>query len=216
MWFLIGIFLPKMKLFLMGLKGNLDAVPFNNDISPVVADHCCAVNKLNRLPLPEPSLLKGEPLRFPNWKMAFNTLIIQASVSDGEKLFYLGKYLAGDALSCVESLFMMPPEAFPKAMGMLETRYGNPYHIADAFRSRLECWPRILHNDPNALRKFSDFLQQCSAALDIYSNLSILNDERQNRLFVGKLLDWLVNRWIRQVADYKKKNNAIVQISISI
>ena len=36
------------------------------------------------------------------------------------------------------------------------------------------------------------------------TNLSILNDERQNQLLLTKLPDWLVNRWTRKVRSYTR------------
>lgn len=39
------------------------------------------------------------------------------------------------------------------------------------------------------------------------SGLSILNDSRENHKMLSKLLEWLVNRWNRLVAQHKEKSD---------
>lgn len=58
--------------------------------------------------------------------------------------------------------------------------------IAEAFREKLDKWPRIDPKNYEELRRFSDFLLQCSAAMEEMSSLDILNDTRE----ISKLLDF--------------------------
>lgn len=46
----------------------------------------------NRLPIPEPTTFCGDPLRFNDWKVSFQTLIDRKNIPGEEKLYYLQKY----------------------------------------------------------------------------------------------------------------------------
>ena len=44
---------------------------------------------ISRLPPPEPSVFHGDPLKYPGWKSAFQTLIEQRQIPANEKMHYL-------------------------------------------------------------------------------------------------------------------------------
>ena len=156
---------------------------------------------ISRLPPPEPTVFDGDPLKFPGWKCAFHTLIEQKQIPAPEKIHYLRKYLSGSVREVVENYFLLSSEdAFEEAKKLLEQRYGDPFVIGNAFRNKLEKWPRIMAKDGEGLRKFSDFLKQCHTAMASVKCLNILDDERENRKLLLKLPEWIVNRWNRQVA----------------
>ena len=161
---------------------------------------------LNRLPLPEPSVFTGDALKYPSWKSDFFTLIESKSIPPMERIHYLKRYLGGAAREAVESYFLVMTEhSFNEAKSLLDERYGNPYVIANAFRDRLEQWPKIGPRDGKALLKFSDFLRQCNCAMKNIDYLSVLDDARENRKLLTKLPDWLVNRWGRLANDFKER-----------
>ena len=68
--------------------------------------------------------------------------------------------------------------------------------IANAFRDKLDRWPKIASRDGTAMRKFADFLKQCTTAMGY---MRCLDDDRENRKLLGKLSDWLVNVCARYV-----------------
>ena len=76
-------------------------------ISEVFAD----VINLNKLPAPQPSVFYGNPLEYPAWNSSSNTLIGLKRIDPGDKIHYLRRYLGGDAVSCVESVFLFSTEA---------------------------------------------------------------------------------------------------------
>ncbi|KAK3518324.1 hypothetical protein QTP86_004178, partial [Hemibagrus guttatus] len=43
----------------------------------------------NRIPVPEPSVFSGDPLKYNDWKLSFETLIDQKNIQDKEKIYYL-------------------------------------------------------------------------------------------------------------------------------
>ena len=80
----------------------------------------------SRLLAPEPSVFTGDPLHYPSWKKAFDTLISTRAIPDEERLHYLKKYLGGDAKSCVEDYFLLvTPNAYEDACKLLDSRFGD-------------------------------------------------------------------------------------------
>ncbi|GAA6096392.1 uncharacterized protein LOC113114641, partial [Tachysurus ichikawai] len=59
----------------------------------------------HRLPVPEPTIFAGDPLKFIDWKMSFMALIDRKSLPPGETMFYLKNYLVGEARKVVEGYF---------------------------------------------------------------------------------------------------------------
>lgn len=71
--------------------------------------------------------------------------------------------------------------------------------VADAYRRKINEWPKIQSNDGEALRKFSDFLNQTLSAMRTVSFLNSLNDAEENQKMTRKLPSYMMNRWGRVV-----------------
>ena len=96
-------------------------------------------------------------------------------------MHYLKRYLSPSVRETIEGYFLLPPDkAYERARETLDERYGDTFVIANAFRDKLESWPKIQPRDGTGLRRFSDFLQQCAVAMQAIDCLSILNDDREN------------------------------------
>lgn len=91
---------------------------------------------------------------------------------------------------------------------MLAKRFGDPFSVETAYRKRLDAWPRISATDSVGLRKYADFLVHCEKAMDKICSLSVLNADHENRKMVAKLPRWIMDRWSRNVYQWKeeKKN----------
>lgn len=160
---------------------------------------------LNRLPPPEPGIFYGDPLKYPGWESAFNSLIDQKTIPPCEKMHYLKRYLSGSARDAIEGYFLLSTEdSYNEAKKLLNQRYGDTFVIANAFRDKLDSWPNIPSSDGEALRKFSDFLRQCETAMQLTDGLHVLNDVRENRKMLAKLPDWIITRWGRKVSRWKQ------------
>ena len=59
----------------------------------------CSQLVLNRLPSAEPEVFSGDPLQYNDWINSFEALISSRSLPDSEGIFYLKKYLSGEAKS---------------------------------------------------------------------------------------------------------------------
>ncbi|CAC5383579.1 unnamed protein product [Mytilus coruscus] len=160
---------------------------------------------LSLLQPPEPSVFLCDLLKYPAWKSSFQTLIEQRKIPTFERIHYLRKYVGDSVREVIENFLVLSTEdAYDDANELLEKRYGDPFIISNAFRDRLDNWPKILSRDNIALRKFSGFLQQCLSAMKTMATLNALNDNRDNRKLLSKLPDWVVTRWSRIVAKHKE------------
>ncbi|KAL7882591.1 hypothetical protein SRHO_G00002490 [Serrasalmus rhombeus] len=155
---------------------------------------------MTRLPAPEPSVFTGDPLAFTEWQTSFKALIETTCTSPAHKLFYLRKYISGDALSVLEGTFYRSDEeAYTQAWDALNKRYGHPFIVQRAFRGKLGSWPKIGPKEPLRLREFSDFLVSCKNAMPHISGLKVLDDCEENQKLLQKLPDWATARWNRLV-----------------
>ena len=156
---------------------------------------------LTRLPQAEPGIFSGDPLTFHRWEADIKLLLDSCNISSREKLQILMKYLAGTARSDVESLSMVPLEnGYKNARRILSKRFGNPFYVADAFRTKLEEFPKIGPNETNSLQSYSDFLNQIKTITNSLKELKILDDVHEIKKVSSKLPDWLFRRWARRVS----------------
>ena len=47
---------------------------------------------------------------------------------------------------------------------MLDHRFGNPIHVAEAYKSSLKSWPKINDGDSGGIQDFADFRVRCEEA----------------------------------------------------
>ncbi|GAA6087283.1 uncharacterized protein LOC111189704 [Tachysurus ichikawai] len=106
------------------------------------SEHSSALN-VNRIPVPEPSVFSGDPLKY-DWKLSFETLIDQKNIQEKEKIYYLRRYVSGQAKKELEGYFLLGTEsAYGAAWEILEERYGNPFTIAKSYKDKLQEWPKM-------------------------------------------------------------------------
>ncbi|KAL4009472.1 hypothetical protein ACER0C_003324 [Sarotherodon galilaeus] len=159
----------------------------------------------NRLPTPEPAVLTGDPLKFKDWQLSFETLIERKNIPKNEKLYYLRKYLGGTAKKAVEGFLLLGTEAaYDSAWKLLEKRFGDPFLIGKSLRDKLHAWPKIGSKDACELREFADFLKSCEAAMSHVKMLEVLNDCVESQKILLKLPDWLVSTWNRKVMEVRQ------------
>lgn len=60
-----------------------------------------------------------------------------------EKMLYLKNYLAGEAKKAVEGYFFRnTDQAYQGIWDVLQERYGSPFVVQRAFRTKLTKWPK--------------------------------------------------------------------------
>ena len=107
----------------------------------------------SRLPIPEPTIFTGNPLEYPSWKCAFETLIESKSIQPTHRIHYLKKYLGGEAKAAVECTFYVNTDlnvAFNEAKETLDRRYGNPFLISEARRAQSSARTMVTVTDESA------------------------------------------------------------------
>ena len=156
---------------------------------------------LNRLPPPEPIIFTGNPLEFQSWKRSFDLLIDRSFISPAEKLYYLCRYVSGEAKNCINGYLLETSDAsYFDAKQRLEERFGDPFVIADSYRKKLKEWPKV-NRTGSDLVFLSDFLKQLQSAKKTNQHLDILDDCRENQMILTKLPDWVITRWAAFVED---------------
>ncbi|XP_016369322.1 uncharacterized protein LOC107709383 [Sinocyclocheilus rhinocerous] len=155
---------------------------------------------MTKLPAPEPFTFTGDPLKFTEWRTCFKALIENNCTTPAHRLFYLKRYISGDALSVLEGTFYRSDEdAYTQAWDALNKRYGHPFVIQRAFRAKLSSWPKIGPRESLKLRELSDFLVSCKNAMPHVHGLGVLDDCEENQKLLQKLPDWVTTRWNRYV-----------------
>ena len=89
---------------------------------------------------------------------------------------------------------------------ILSDRYRNPFLVAEAYRKKINEWPKIPPNYGTSLRKFSAFLIHCQTAMNTVRYLKVLNDPDENQRMVRKLPRYLIDRWSREVDRWLNKD----------
>ena len=76
-----------------------------------------------------------------------------------DRLYFLEKYTKGKANEVVKGFLAMKSDsAYDEARKLLNQRFGNPVHVAEAYKKRMRSWPQIEDRDSGALQNFADFL----------------------------------------------------------
>ena len=182
--------------------GTPSAVKVSTHEDPItrLADLLTERQDHDKLPRPQPEVFSGDFLQYPIWIKAFETFIEGKTKLSSERLYYLSKFTSGEAKEAISGLLSLDSEkAYVKAKKILTDRFGNAFLVSNAYRKKIENWPKIPPNDGPGLRRFSDFLQHCRTAMDSIQYLNVLNDPEENRKFLNKLPAHLVNRWVRVV-----------------
>ena len=111
------------------------------------------------------------------WLKSLETIIEGQTEKVSQRLYYLGKYTAGEPKEAISGLLLMETaEAYKQAKRILSDRFGNPFLIADAYppfsvfccflqrESRIACNPvttvkqkEVSREDPDKERKTNGF-----------------------------------------------------------
>ena len=80
-----------------------------------------------RLPTPHLTVFSGDPLGWPTWKVAFETVIEKRATNTNEKMLYLLQYFSGPPKKIVEGYqFVQTGDAYEEAKKILKDDSGIP------------------------------------------------------------------------------------------
>ena len=118
--------------------------------------------RMSALPVQEPPMFSGNLLDYPIFIHAFETIIESKVDADKDRLYFLNKFTTSKANEVVKGFVTLnTPNGYEQAKKLLARRFGNPHHVAEAYKSKLRKWPKIKDEDGSMIQEFSDFLVRC-------------------------------------------------------
>ena len=107
------------------------------ELSTLIANQ----QKISSLPVQEPPVFNGNVLDYPAFIQAFEAIIENKVDSNKDKLFFLNKYTTGKANEAVKGFVMLnTDDGYNEAKALLAERFGNPYNVAERYKSQLRQW----------------------------------------------------------------------------
>ena len=156
------------------------------------------INQQKRINLPtkEPPVFSRNAFDYPVFITAFDSIISENIPSNKDRLFFLNKGFLNTGFLAVNL-----EHAYTEARKLLDQRFGNPIHVAEAYKSHLRNWLQIRDGDSAGLQAFSDFLLRCQEAAKIVGSISEL-DSNQNLIQVStKLPSYSRVNWCRHAYE---------------
>ena len=170
--------------------------------------------KMSHLPVKEPPVFSGDYFEYPAFVTAFDSIISSNVPSNRDRLYFLDKYTSGKANDVVNGFLAMSSDsAYERARNMLDHRFGNSVHVAEAYKSRLRSWPKINDGDSSGIQDFSDFLVRCEEAMKTMHSMGDLDSTETLRLVSSKLPSYSGVRWCRHAHKIQAKSKKIVTFS---
>ena len=108
--------------------------------------------KRNILPAKEPPLFSGNAFDYQAFVTAFDSIISENVSLNKDHLDFLEKYIVGRANEIVRGFLLVNSEsAYTEARKPLDQRFGNPVHVAEAYKWCLFNWSQIKDGDSAGL-----------------------------------------------------------------
>ena len=170
--------------------------------------------KLSHLPVKEPPVFSGDPFKYPAFVTAFDSIISSNVPSDRDRFYFLDKYTKGKANDVVKGFVAMSSDsAYKGARKLLDHRFGNPVHVAEAYKSSLRKWPQIHDGDSSGIQEFSDFLVRCEEAMKTVQSMGDLDSTETLKQISSKLPSYSGVKWCRHAHETQTKKKKIVTFS---
>ena len=95
----------------------------------------------NHLPVKELPTFNGNVFDYPAFITAFDSIICDNVSTDKDRLYFLNKCTVRQANEVVKGfLAVNSNNAYKEARKLLDERFGNPVHVAEAYKSKLRNW----------------------------------------------------------------------------
>lgn len=168
--------------------------------------------RINHLPVKEPPVFSGDAFEYPAFVTAFDSIIAANVPSDRDRLYFLEKYTRGKANDVVKGFLAMPSDsAYREARKLLDHRFGNPVHVAEAYKSSLRNWPQIEDGNSSKLQEFSDFLVRCEEAMKCMQSTADIDNTQTLLQVCAKLPSYSGVKWCRYAYVLQAKTKATVK-----
>ena len=105
--------------------------------------------------------------------MDFSMLIEHRQVPPGERIHYLRAWWR--SIGGRRNIFShFCQNAYDEEYRLLDKCFGNAFIAGNAFRDRLERWPKISNRDSKGIQRFADFIKQCETSMNTIGTLNVL------------------------------------------
>ena len=133
--------------------------------------------------------------------------------SNRDLLFFLNKYTKGKGNDVVKGYLAISSDSNKRARKMLDHRFGNPIHVAEAYESSLRSWPKINDGDIGGIQDFADFLVRCEEATKTMQSVGDLNSTETPHLASNKLPSYPTVKWCKHAHEAQMRSKTIFAIS---
>ena len=145
---------------------------------------------------------------------AFDSIISSNVPPDRDRLYFLDKYVKGKANDMVKGFRAMSfDSAYKEAWKLLDHRFGNPVHVAEAYKSSLRRWPQIHDGESSGIQEFSDFLVRCKEAMKTMQSMGDLDSTETLKQISSKLPSYSRVKWCWHAHETQTKKKKIVTFS---
>ena len=170
--------------------------------------------KISSLLVKELPVFSRDYFEYPAFMTTFDSIICSNVPSNKDRLYFLDKYTRGKANNIVKGFLAMSSDsAYNKARKMLDQRFGNPVHVAEAYKSSLRNWPKINDGHSSGLQDFSDFLIQWEEATKTIQSMGDLDSTETLSLVCSKLPSYSAVKWCRHAHERQTKSKKIITFS---
>lgn len=169
--------------------------------------------RASTLPAQEPPVFSGNYFDYPTFIAAFEEMIDKKVDSQRDRLYFLCKYTSGKAHEVIKGfLTWNSNRGYEEARKLLAQRFGSPFRVAEAYKSRLRSWSQIAEGEVAALQDFSDFLVRCEGAKQSMKYMEEFNSPRILQEISSKLPIRSGSKWCREARDILKKTDRTVSV----
>ena len=167
--------------------------------------------RASTLPSQEPPVSSGNYFDYPTFIAAFEAMIDKKVDSQRDRLYFWCQYTSGKAHEVIKGfLTWNSDKGYEEARKLLAQRFGNPFRVAEAYKSRLRSWTQIADGDSAGIQDFADFLVCCEGAMQSMQYMEELNSPRILQKISSKLPLRSGSRWCREARDVLRKTNRTV------
>ena len=145
----------------------------------------------------------GSPLKYFEFIRSFDSVIGRSSLDNNTKLlklYHLCNGAARDVIQCC--LAMTPTHGYITARRLLADRFGDEYHISEAWVRRVTDGPAIPNNSKH-LRDFADTLNACAETLKALGMINEISNRRELLKIIERLPFNLRSRWLKHVKNIR-------------
>ena len=108
---------------------------------------------------------------------------------------------------------MNSEDGYKEARKLLAKRFGDPFHVAQAYKTRLKTWPQVSEGDGLGMQEFSDYLIRCRDSMKTMRSLEELNSTETLLHVSSKLPSYSGVRWCRHAFELRRRTDGSVTFS---